>query len=158
MGDRSVTHHTFVIERTYSAARDRVFAAFADPKKKRRWYAEGDGHEVEEFEMDFRVGGAERARYRFKAGTPFAGASFTSNGSFQDIVPGSRVVTASSMAIGDRRISVSLATFELLATEDGTSLVFTHQGAFFEGSDGPQRREEGWRRLLEKFSAEVVRE
>ena len=34
----------------------------------------------------------------------------------------------------------------------GTKLVFTHQAAFFEGADGPQMREMGWRYLLEALA------
>jgi len=33
----AVTHGTFVIERNYPTTPERVFAALADPKKKRRW-------------------------------------------------------------------------------------------------------------------------
>jgi hypothetical protein len=46
---------------------------------------------------------------------------------------------------------------ELLATENGTDLIFTEQGAFFEGADGPQIREAGWRQLLEKLASELAR-
>jgi uncharacterized protein YndB with AHSA1/START domain len=74
MEQQSVTHSTFVIERHYPKPPDRVFASFADPARKRRWFAERENHNIEEFEMDFRVGGSERARYVFKEGTPFPGA------------------------------------------------------------------------------------
>jgi uncharacterized protein YndB with AHSA1/START domain len=135
-----------------------VFAAFADPAKKRRWFAEGaKSHDVEEFEMDFRVGGSEHARYRFKEGTPFPGTALTNDGSYQDIVPNRRVVIAHNMALGDKRISASLVTFELLPTEKGTALIFTHQAAFFEGSDGPEMREDGWRKLLDQLAKELAR-
>jgi uncharacterized protein YndB with AHSA1/START domain len=157
MEDQSVIHSTFVIERSYPTTPERVFAAFAEPAKKRRWFAEGQNHDVEEFEIDFRVGGIERARYRFKDGTPLQGTAFTNVATYQDIVPNRRVVTASTMALGDKRISASLATAEFLATEKGTDLIFTHQGAFFEGSDGPQRREEGWRKLFERLANELTR-
>jgi uncharacterized protein YndB with AHSA1/START domain len=61
------------------------------------------------------------------------------------------------MSLGDTRISASQATVELLATENGTDLIFTEQGAFFEGADGPQIREAGWRQLLEKLASELAR-
>jgi len=153
---QSVIHNTFVIERSYAATPERVFAALADPVKKRRWFADGDGHHVESFEMDFRVGGSERSRYRFKEGTPFPGAELVSDGIFQDIVTNRRVVMAATMAIAGNRISAALATIELLPTDQGTDMIFTHQAAFFEGSDGPDRREGGWRKLLERLEKEVA--
>jgi uncharacterized protein YndB with AHSA1/START domain len=37
--DRSVAHATFTVERTYDASPARVFAAWADPTAKARWFA-----------------------------------------------------------------------------------------------------------------------
>jgi uncharacterized protein YndB with AHSA1/START domain len=157
MKEQSVIHSTFVIERSYPKRPERVFSAFADVATKRRWFAEGESHEVEEFELDFRVGGTERFRYRFKEGTPFEGVALTAEGSYQDIVPNRRVVTSSIMTLGDKRISASLVTIEFLATDKGTDLICTHQGAFFEGADGPQIREAGWRKELEQLAKELTR-
>jgi uncharacterized protein YndB with AHSA1/START domain len=156
MEEPSVVHSTFVIERSYAVKPERVFAALADPNKKRRWFVEGGGNDVEHFEMDFRVGGTERARF-ISHGAPVKGISFTNNASYQDIVPNQRVVLASTMSMGDKRISASLATFELLPSETGTDLIFTHQGAFFEGADGPEIREMGWQKLLERLEEELAR-
>ena len=152
----AVTHGTFVIERNYPTTPERVFAALADPKKKRRWYAAGESSEVEEFEMDFRVGGNERTQRRFKEGTPFPGTLLINHTNYQDIVPNRRVVLAYTMTLGERRISASLATFELVPTEKGTDLIFTEQGAYFEGADGPKMREDGWRKLLESLAKELA--
>lgn len=157
MEDRSVIHSTFVIERSFPASPERVFAAFSDPAKKRLWFAESENHEIEEFEMDFRVGGTERTSYRFGAGTPFPGAGLTNDGSYQDIVPNRRIVSASAMTLNGKCISASLATFEFLPAENGADLIFTHQGAFFEGADGPEMREGGWRKLLGKLAQEIGR-
>lgn len=159
MSERSVTHATFVIERSFPAASQQVFRALSDPARKRRWFAEAEGFELDKFEMDFRVGGFERSRFRFKAsaapvpqGTPCGNDTL-----FLDIVPDQRIVLAYTMTLGERRISASQATFELLTAATGTQLVFTEQAAFFEGGDGPQIREAGWRQLFEQLAKELAR-
>jgi uncharacterized protein YndB with AHSA1/START domain len=142
-----VTHHTFTIERTYPVKPEAVFAVFSDPAKKTRWYA--DGHGVVSFEMDFRIGGSDFAKYKMKDDSPFPGVILSSETRYQDIVPNERIVTAYTMTMGDHRFSASQSTFEFIATENGTKLVFTEQGAYFENSDGPKMREGGWIKLLE---------
>ena len=152
MEQPNVIHNTFVIERQYAATPERVFDAFADPAKKRRWFAEGgNSHHVEVFESDFRVGGLERSRYRFGEGSPFPGVALSTEGSYQDIVPNQRIITASTMSMGDRAISVTLVTIELVPSKKGTELICTHQGAFFEGSGGPEMREQGWQTLFDRL-------
>ncbi len=155
--EQSVIHNTFVIERSFPKPPEVVFAAFSDPARKRRWFGEGENHDVEAFEMDFRNGGTERLKYRFKAGSPLAGMVLTNEGRFQDIVPNQRLLTSSTMEIGGKPVSVALVTIELLPTEIGTDLICTHQGAFFEGSGGPEMREMGWRSLFEKLANELAK-
>jgi uncharacterized protein YndB with AHSA1/START domain len=152
MASSPAVHNTFQIERTYNKPAAAVFAAFQDPNKKRKWYADGGGHEVEAFESDFRVGGVERLRYRFKEGTPFPGVTVENDGSHKEIVKDSRIVIESRMTLGGNCISVILATFEFAPDGDGTKLILTHQGVFFEGSGGPEMREKGWKALLDRLS------
>jgi uncharacterized protein YndB with AHSA1/START domain len=158
MSERSVTHATFVIERSYPTPTQRVFAAFSDPAKKRRWFAGSEGKLVDSFEMDFRVGGRDRMTVRLPEGTPFPGVPCTNDTTYQDIETNSRIVIAYTMTLGGRRISASQATFEFVPTGEGTNLVFTEQAAFFEGADGPTMREEGWRHLLDALGEELVRQ
>ncbi len=148
--ESSVVHSTFSVERTYQSPPSRVFAAFSNQATKRRWFAEGEGWEVDEFTMDFRVGGHEISRFRFTGGPPMGNDTV-----YLDIVPDRRIVFAYTMTVDDQRISVSLATVELASSGDGTSLVYTEQGAFFDGADKPGGHEEGCRELLDKLGDEL---
>ncbi len=155
MANTTVVHSTFVLERNYPQPPERVFAAFAQPARKRRWYAEGD-HEIQEFEMEFRVGGSERFRYCFKPGHPIAGSQIANDSTYQDIEPNQRIVMTSKMALNGKTIVVMLATFEFLSAGTGTTLALTHQGAYVEWPDGPGMIQAGWRSLLERLANELA--
>ena len=148
---RTVVHHTFVLERDYPAALSRVFEAFADPVIKRRWLAEGEGVELEEFGSDFRVGGRERLRFRLDGGDPVVIET-----TYHDIVPDQRIVLDYSMTIAEQRTSVSLTTIELNPAGGGTHLIYTEQGAYLDGADQPSDRKRGCQDLLEKLAAELA--
>lgn len=146
----SVTHATFTLERIYAASSERVFAALRDPAIKRRWFCEGEGWTVDEFTMDFRVGGRETSRFRPKEGPPMGNDTV-----YMDIVANRRIVLAYVMTVGDARISASLATFDVEPSGEGTKVTFTDQSAFFGGSDGVEGRKAGWSELFEKLGAEL---
>ena len=90
-------------------------------------------------------------RYRFRPGHPIEGQVISNEGRFQDIVPGQRIVTAQTMMLQDKRLFSALVTMEFVADGDGTNLICTNQGAFYEaaGPDFPKMIEQGWRGLLQ---------
>ncbi len=153
MTDPTTIHDTFIIERRYAKPVATVFAALGDPALKRLWYAQA----AETFDMDFREGGREYTLSHLGADTPFPGTALVSDAIYQDIVPDRRIVLAQTMSLGGRHISSALLTFELLAEDSGTTLVCTHQAAFYEGSGGPEMRKHGWNALFDRLDGELVR-
>jgi uncharacterized protein YndB with AHSA1/START domain len=142
---RSVQHGTFTIERDFAQAPARVFAAWADPKAKAKWFGGPPGVWQElERRMDFRVGGTERARGRFVA----TGRVSDFQAYYQDIVPDRRIVYSYTMHVDEKKISVSLATIELVPAGKGTKLILTEQGAFLDGYDDAGSRERGTGSLI----------
>jgi uncharacterized protein YndB with AHSA1/START domain len=146
MSTRTTEHGTFVISRTYPAARDRVFAAWSNRDDKARWF--GAGPEASNLQLDFRVGGTEVNR-----GGPPDGPVFTYKATYQEIVPGERIVYGYTMDMDDTVISVSVTTVEFATAGDGTTLTFTEQGVFLDGHDTLASREKGTGELLDQLSA-----
>src|SRR5688500_5217422 len=152
----AILHDRFTLERRYPHSRDRLFAVLSEPDLKQRWHA-GPTVNVRNFEMDFRIGGAERQCYALGPDTPFPGTLLENEGRFEDIVPGERIVLTTTMTFGGRRISTSLLTFELADADDGGSaLTFTHQAVFYEGADGPEMRRAGWVSMLDALDRSLA--
>jgi uncharacterized protein YndB with AHSA1/START domain len=154
--ESTAIHNTFVIEHSFPQRPARVFSAFSQPALKRRWYAEGDAHEIQDFHMDFRTGGIERFRYRFKEGHPIAGSEIANESVYQDIQPEERIVMTSRMSLNGKPIVVMLATFEFLPTEKGTDVILTHQGTYIDWPDGVKMIEVGWRGLIDRLEKELA--
>ncbi|SFP25422.1 Uncharacterized conserved protein YndB, AHSA1/START domain [Mesorhizobium sp. NFR06] len=150
--EQSVIHSTFTIERTYPQSPTKVFHAFADKATVRRWRIDGDGFAIAEFTFDFRVGGGEVSRFSYQGGP-----EIRLDAQFQDIIADQRIVFSYRMAIGSQTMSASLTTVELTPSGEGTRLTYTEQGAFLDGVDSAQGREEGTRGLLEALAAELQR-
>lgn len=151
MTTRSVTHTTFVIERTYPVPPGRVFAAFADRELKQRWFAMPSDWVDTHNSLDFRVGGHETNR-----GGPPGGTVHRFEAQYQDIVENERIVYTYDLYLDDRRMSVSLATIEFHPDADGTRMTFTEQGAFLDGIDDPAGREHGTNLMVDALGAALL--
>ncbi|TDD96669.1 SRPBCC domain-containing protein [Actinomadura rubrisoli] len=138
-----VAHSTVSLARTYPVPPARVFAAFANEATKRRWSLELDGMHVDEFAMDFRVGGTETARFRVGNGPRVHTETV-----FQDIVPDTRVVFAYRMAMDGTPTSAALTTVQIAPAGDGAILTYTEQSAYFHQGHSAELAEEGCAVLL----------
>jgi uncharacterized protein YndB with AHSA1/START domain len=160
--DRYVTHATFSLERSYPVSAARVFAAWADPAAKARWFAPGpdSGHQ-----LDFRVGGRE-----VNHGGPESGPVLSFESFYRDIVPDERIVYSSTLSAGNDVVTVSVTTVELSPGQlspgqlspgqlspgqGGTRLVLTEQGTFLDGREEPDWRERGTAAWLDALGAEL---
>ena len=147
----TTTHDTFVIVRTYDTSVASVFRAWADPKRKARWFAGAADALDNGYELDFQVGGHESNR-----GGPPGGPVYTYAAQFRDIVVDQRIVYTYEMFADDSRISVSVATVEFHGSGGSTQLVITEQGVFLDGHDTAAQREEGTRSLLDSLAASLT--
>jgi hypothetical protein len=146
----SVVHSTFSIERTYPVPPSRVFSAFANRAAKRRWFAEGEGWEVEEFTSDFRVGAASSRASASRVVLRFATRRFTRTS----------CLTGASCSRTRWRSTTSASPSPWLPWRSGHQarapvLSTPSRGAFFDGADKPEGREAGCRELLEKLGEEL---
>jgi uncharacterized protein YndB with AHSA1/START domain len=141
MTERSIVRGTFKVERRIKAPPAKVFAAFADPKIKAKWFGAPAG-EVNDY--DFRVGGWESSK-----GDIPGGGSYSYDANYRDIVPDNRIVYTYDMLMNGERISVSLATVELNADGSGTHMVVTEDGVFLDGLDTMEQRRDGTEQLMD---------
>jgi uncharacterized protein YndB with AHSA1/START domain len=153
MTERSMIPATFVIERTYDASPQRVFAAYASAAAKTQWFGSADDLAQGRYELDFREGGRERL-----AGGPPGGPVFTYEALFWEITPNERIISTYEMLMDGARISVSVATTELKPAGTGTHLVLTEQGAFLDGLDTVDQRKAGTEELLNALGRALVRD
>jgi len=153
MSKHSTHSATFVIERYFAASPAQVFAAWAEPRVKARWFVGPDECEKSDHKLDFRVGGRESV-----SGGPPGGPIQVFDAVYQDIVPNERIVFAYDMHLDKWRISVSLATVELKPFKGGTRMIFTEQAVFLDGIDSPAAREQGTRDRLDNLDVALRRQ
>ncbi|GLW11356.1 activator of HSP90 ATPase [Microtetraspora sp. NBRC 13810] len=146
----TVTHATFTLERTYQAPPARVFAAWADPAAKARWFATPGG----EHELDFRVGGRETNRAR-PDGTDKV---LTFESWYRDIVTGHRIIYTSTLYDGAELATVSLTTVEFTPADGATLLTLTEHGTFLDGREDPDWRRQGTGDWLDALGADLRRD
>jgi uncharacterized protein YndB with AHSA1/START domain len=149
--ERSQTHATFVLERTYPAPVDAVWHALSDNEARDHWFGGGPEFDVEEKSHDFRVGGVAVESGQWRGGPR---SRFVST--YTDIVDRQRMVFTYDMWVDERHMSTSLTTIAVEADGDGTRLTYTEQGVHLDGLDSVEGREEGTAGLLDNLGSFLV--
>ena len=145
---RTQTHATFVVERTYDAPVERVWHALSDTDARAQWFGGGDAFNATEKSHDFRVGGHGVEDGRWHGGP--ASRFFST---YTDIVEHQRIVFTYDMWHDGQHLSTSLTTIALEPDGAGTRLTYTEQGVHFDGLDSVEGREEGTKGLLDQLGA-----
>ncbi len=152
MSKRATVHDTFTIDRLFGFDRKLVFGAWTSAEAKSRWFVGPSGWEMQQRELDFRVGGRERLVGRRPDGT-----RSTFDARYHEIVPNERIVYAYDMYTNDVQISISLATVEFVEQGAGTRLKVTEQGVFLDEFKDRGGREEGTRILIDQLERSLHR-
>jgi len=139
MKSEVMSHDSFLIESVYPNCRDHVWAAWADPNKKRAWY--GDGLT----EIDFREGGVQRGVFSNHMG------EHRNETRFFEITDRERIVFSYSMAMKGVIHTVSLVTVVFEDQGGGTLLRYFEQMCIIPPSDGVEGRRQGWQALLDSL-------
>ena len=144
--ERSQTHATFVIERTYPAPVSAVWHALSDNDARDQWFGDGDAFDVHEKTHDFRVGGEA-----VEEGKWHGGPRSRFHSTYTDIVELQRIVFTYDMWVDDQHLSTSLTTIAVQPEGDSTLLTYTEQAVHFDGLDSVEGREEGTRGILDQL-------
>ena len=148
--ERSQTHGTFVVERSYPAPVSSVWHALSDNDARDQWFGGGPQFDVRDKSHDFRVGGVA-----IEDGQWHGGPQSRFHATYTDIVDQQRIVFTYDMWLDGRHISTSLTTIVVEPEGQATRLTYTEQAVHFDGLDSVEGREEGTRGLLDSLGSSL---
>lgn len=133
---------SLTLTRRFSAAPEKVYAAWADPQRLVQWFGPGSVEEGSvKADIDLRVGGRYRISFRANGDYNEVG------GIYREVVPNQKLVFSWAWHSTPER--ESLVTISIRPEGSGTLLVFSHaQFADEKARDSHQR---GWTDLLGKL-------
>jgi uncharacterized protein YndB with AHSA1/START domain len=133
----TIPHATFTVEKRLKAPRAKAFAAW---QSLHDWYLPSG--QLHDGVNEFRVGGRQMHVFG-----PPGGPVFRTDGRYEDIVEGERIVVTQTTHRNEARASTSICTVEFLDDGQGTRLILTDQSAYYMGDYSAIRRD-GWEKIL----------
>jgi uncharacterized protein YndB with AHSA1/START domain len=132
---------SLTIKRRFNAAPEKVFSAWTDPEKVKRWMGPGEVKAVR-VEADPRPGG----RYRWVMQTP-AGEEHDVGGVYREVIPNEKLVFTWAWKSTPERESLVTVTFK--SDGGGTLMTVLHEQFFDE--EARDRHNQGWEGALAKM-------
>jgi uncharacterized protein YndB with AHSA1/START domain len=145
MATQTATKPSLTIKRRLNAAPAKVFAAWTDPEKVKRWMGPGEVKMLA-VECDLRAGG----RYRWLMRAP-SGEEHDVSGVYREFVRDRKLVFTWAWKSTPER--ESLVTVDLKPDGDGTLLTLTHE-QFFD-DEARDRHRQGWEGAMDKLASFV---
>jgi uncharacterized protein YndB with AHSA1/START domain len=141
MATATAVKPSLTIKRRFNAAPAKVFAAWIDPEKIKRWMGPGEVKALQ-VESDPRVGG----RYRWLMQAP-GGEHHDVSGIYREVIPNQKLVFTWAWKTTPER--ESLVTVEI--KPDGTSslMTLTHEQLF--DAEARDRHQHGWNGAMDKL-------
>jgi len=135
------TKPSLTIKRRFNAPPAKVFAAWIDPEKVKRWMGPGEV-KVLLVETDPRTGG----RYRWLMQAP-NGEEHDMSGVYREVIPNEKLVFTWAWKSTPERESLVTLTFK--ADGDGTLFTMMHEQFFDE--EARDRHNQGWTSAMDKL-------
>jgi uncharacterized protein YndB with AHSA1/START domain len=142
MATNVATKPSLTIKRRFNAPPEKVFSAWTDPEKIKRWMGPGE-ITTARAESDPRVGGS----YRIVMRKPDSDEEFDVGGVFREVIANEKLVYTWAWKSTPEHESLVTVTFKGDGT--GTLLTLTHEQFFDE--DARDRHNHGWEGALVKL-------
>jgi uncharacterized protein YndB with AHSA1/START domain len=146
MSTQTVTKPSLTIKRRLKAPPAKVFAAWSDPEKVKRWMGPGEGKALS-VECDLRAGG----RYRWVMQSA-DGEIHDVSGVYREVIADEKLVFTWAWKTTPER--ESLVTVLLKPDGEGTLLTLTHEQFFDEAAR--DRHQYGWNSALDKLETSLA--
>ena len=137
----TATKPSLTIKRRFNAPPEKVFAAWTDPEKVKRWMGPGEV-KVLSAENDLRSGG----RYRWLMKSP-DGQEHDVGGVYREFIPNEKLVFTWAWKSTPERDSLVTITFR--SDGNGTIMTLTHEQFFDE--EARDRHQNGWNGAMDKL-------
>jgi uncharacterized protein YndB with AHSA1/START domain len=132
------------IKRIIKAPRDRVYAAWTDPERLKKWFGP-ENVKTRDLIADARVGG----QFRWDL-TDQEGKEITISGEYRELEPGKKIVFTWRLEEDeDWKNHSSIVTVEFFDREGGTEIRLTHEKLPNEASRDDHTQ--GWNSVLDKL-------
>lgn len=132
---------SLAIKRRFNAPPEKVFSAWTDPEKVKRWMGPGEVKTLR-VESDPRTGG----HYRWLMQSP-DGEQHDVSGVYREVIPNEKLVFTWAWKTMPERESLVTVTFR--KDGSGTIMTLTHEQFFDE--DARDRHQHGWNGAMEKL-------